>query len=69
MSKDNVLELKNTVENEVKDALTGLIREAANKAIQEAIMVELKEFMDALSDLRLDDGKQQVVRNGYQPEA
>ena len=68
MSKDNVLELKNTVENEVKDALTGLIREAANKAIQEAIMVELKEFMDALSDLRLDDGKQQVVRNGYQPE-
>ncbi|WP_119344044.1 IS256 family transposase [Facilibium subflavum] len=68
MSKDNVLALKNTVENEVKDALTGVIREAANKAIHEAIMVELKEFMESLSDLRLDDGKQQVVRNGYQPE-
>lgn len=68
MTKDNVLALKNTVENEVKDGLTGLIREAANKAIHEAITAELKEFMNSLSDLTMDDGKQQVVRNGYQPE-
>ncbi len=67
MSKDNVLDLKNTVDTEVKDALTGLIREAANKAIHEAILVELKEFMDSLADLKLDDGKHQVVRNGYHP--
>jgi len=44
-----------------------LIREAANKAIHEAILVELKEFMDSLADLKLDDGKHQVVRNGYHP--
>ena len=47
MSKDNVLDLKNTVDTEVKDALTGLIRAAANKAIHEAIMVELKEGSSA----------------------
>lgn len=68
MTKDTVVAIKNTVENEVKDALTGLIREAANKAINEAIMTELKVFMDALSHLKLDDGKQQLVRNGYQPQ-
>ena len=68
MLKDNVIGIKNIVENEVKDALTNVIRTAANKAIHEAIMLELKDFMDSVSDLKLDTGNQQVVRNGYQPE-
>ncbi len=68
MSKDNVIGLKNIVETELKDALTDLIRNAAHKAINDAITLEVKEFIESLSHLKLEDGKQQVVRNGYHPE-
>ena len=68
MSKDNVIDFKGTLENEFKDALTDFIRATARSAIQEGVEAEIKEFMESFKDLTLENGKQQVVRNGYNPE-
>ena len=44
MTKSNIIELKDTLENEFKDTLTDLIRTTARSAIQEAINAEVTEY-------------------------
>jgi transposase-like protein len=68
MSQDKIIDFKSTVEGAIKDGLSDLIRSAAKQAIQSAVLEELNEFVDQLRNLKLDDGKQQVVKNGYHPE-
>ncbi|XSZ46908.1 transposase [Francisella noatunensis] len=68
MTKSNIIELKDTLENEFKDTLTDLVRTTAKAAIQEAINAEVTEFINDYKNMKLEDGKQQVVRNGYNPE-
>jgi transposase-like protein len=51
-----------------KDALTELLREGAQRLIGEAVEAELRDFLERYQELRLADGGQQVVRNGYLPE-
>ena len=45
-----------------------LIRSAAKQAIQSAVLEEINEFVDQFKSLKLEDGKLQVVKNGYHPE-
>ncbi len=52
---------------ESSDSLTELLRVGAQKLIAQAVEAELATLLEQYSDLRLDDGRQAVVRNGYLP--
>ena len=49
------------------DPLTELLRRGARELIHQAVEAELQTFMDTYAQDRLPDGRQAVVRNGYQP--
>ena len=66
MSKTNVIGL-NIPEESTSDALTELIREGAKKIVMEAVETEIEYFIDQFRSIRLENGKQRVVRNGYLP--
>jgi transposase-like protein len=66
MSNDTVIELRGP--DGTQDALTELLRRGAHRLIKEAVEGELEEFLGQYRELRLKDGRQQVVRNGYLPE-
>ena len=66
--KKNVVNLADSREKEFLDPLTDLIRSVAQEAIQQTVEHELQLFLERLEELKLENGKQQVVRNGYHPE-
>ncbi len=66
MSNNNVIEINNR--DTITDALTDMLRTGAQQLIQQAVQVELAEFMGHYTDRLTDEGKAAVVRNGYQPE-
>jgi len=55
-------------QDEVKDALTDVLRTGAQRLLAEAIEVELNEFLAAMAQRRTMDGRAAVVRNGYLPQ-
>ena len=65
MTNDTVINLASP---EQIDPLTELLRTGARKLIAEAIQAELDEVLQQFADQTTKDGKQRVVRNGYQPE-
>jgi transposase-like protein len=66
VGKGTVIELRGP--EGTKDALTELLRGGAQQLIREAVEAELYEFLERYQDLRLEDGRRQVVRNGHLPE-
>jgi len=50
---------------EVKDVLTEVLRESAMRLLSQALSVEVEAFIEEYRDIRLSDGRQRVVRNGY----
>ncbi|XSZ47572.1 hypothetical protein ACP8HZ_03750 [Francisella noatunensis] len=67
MTKSNIIELKDTLENEFKDTLTDLGRTTAKAAIQEAINAEVTEFINDYKNMKLEDGKQKNGTKWLQP--
>lgn len=67
MIMKKVTELEN-VESHITDSVTDLIRSAAKAAIRSAVEEELVEFLKSFKNCKLDNGKQQIVRNGHHPE-
>lgn len=65
MSKDTVIQIDTP---EAIDPLTELLRGGARKLIAEAVEAELSEMLKAYADQKTAEGRQRVVRNGYQPE-
>lgn len=51
-----------------QDPLTELLRSGARDLILKAVQTELSVMLEQCKDLRLPDGRQAVVRNGYLPE-
>ena len=49
------------------DELTERLRSGARRLLEEAIAVELEEFLSLMSDRRDPRGRAAVVRNGFQP--
>lgn len=69
MSHDNVFALKNpAVPNEVRDALTEVLREGAKKLLAQAIEAEVAEFLAGHAVERDASGRMRLVRNGHLPE-
>ena len=66
MGESKIVELRGP--EGTKDALTGLLKEGAQSLIKKAVEAELMEFLARYDEFRLEDGRQQVVRNGYLPE-
>lgn len=66
MNQNNVIEFKKPGSGP-EDLLTDLLRSGAKKLIQEALEVELENFLEHFSGQRLDGGRQAIVRNGYLP--
>ncbi len=66
MNKNNVVELNKP--EETLDPLTELIRNGARKILKEALEAEIESFTEKFSSLKMSDGTQRVVRNGYLPE-
>lgn len=62
------LELVTTPVEESNDPLTALLRAGAKALIAEAVEVELEAMLASYRDLKLINGRQVVVRNGYLPE-
>ena len=50
------------------DPLSELLRSGARDLIAQAVEAELQVLLDQHADIRLSDGRQAVVRNGYLPE-
>ena len=69
MSHDNVFALKNpAVPNEVRDALTEVLRDGARTLLAQAIEAEVAEFLAGHADKRDTRGRARLVRNGHLPE-
>jgi len=66
MCKNNVVDINNR--DTITDTLTDLLKTGAQQLIQQAVQVELAEFMEQYTHQLTSDGKASVVRNGYQPE-
>lgn len=69
MSQDNLIEFKTPEPSGTfRDALTELVRQGAKQIIAQAVEVEISEFLKQYQDLKDEQGRQTVVRNGYLPE-
>lgn len=66
--KDCNLKAVSTPVEKINDALTELLRDGAGDLIRQAVEAELSSMLCQYADLKLLDGRQAVVRNGYLPE-
>lgn len=66
MKKDNVISLEKPAEN--PDILTEMLKAGATELLVNAVQAELQEYLSLYRDLRDEQGRQCVVRNGYLPE-
>lgn len=69
MSKDNVIAFQAGESSaSFRDALTELVRQGARQIIAQAVEAELQEFLAQYQNLKDEQGRKAVVRNGYLPE-
>ena len=67
MAKDNVIEFKKP-EPFVDDPITDVLRTGARKLLTEALEAEIEGFLPQYRDLKDNQDRRRVVRNGYLPE-
>lgn len=67
MSKDNVVELKRQ-EADSEDPITSILRQGARKLLAEALEAEIESFIVHYKDLKNEEGRRRITRNGYLPE-
>ena len=69
MHEDNLVEYRNPgIALPVADVLTEVLRQGARKLLQQAVEDEVVEYMAQHSELKDEQGRQRVVRNGHLPE-
>jgi transposase-like protein len=67
MKKDTVVKLKKP-EVVAEDPLTEVLRRGARQLLVQALEAEIEAFLTQYENVRDDNGKRQVTRNGYLPE-
>jgi putative transposase len=67
MKKDTVMALKKP-EVLVEDPLTEVLRRGAKQLLVQALEAEIASFLKLHEQVRDENGKRQVTRNGYMPE-
>lgn len=69
MKEDSVVEYRNPgIALPVADALTEVLRQGARELLQQAVEGEVAEFIARHRELKDEQERQRVVRNGYKPE-
>lgn len=69
MQEDNLVEYRNPgIASPVVDPLTAVLRQGARKLLQQAVDDEVVEYLAQHGELKDEQGRQRVVRNGYLPE-
>ena len=66
MEENNVLHLQAPAL--VDDALTDVLRQGARKLLAQAVQEEVEAFIREHEDLREENGRARIVRNGYLPQ-
>ena len=59
---------ENSATSEVRDVLSQILREGAQKMLQTAIQQEVDEYLQNRADIVGEDGRRLVIRNGSLPE-
>lgn len=67
MKENNVVSLNKQVELET-DPLQSILKEGARKMLAVAIDAEVESFIEQHSNLKTEDNRAAIVRNGYLPE-
>ena len=65
MTDNNIFKLNKPEQN---DPLQEVLREGARRMLTAAIESEVVSFIERYGNLKTDEGKSAVVRNGYLPE-
>lgn len=68
MAQNNVHRLESHVSRIIDDPLTEILLSKARVMIAAAVEIEAQAFVEAFKYLKLEDGRQRIVRNGYLPE-
>jgi putative transposase len=69
VEEDNVVDYRNPgVPLPVADVLTEVLRRGAKELLQQAVEAEVAEVIAQFAELKDEQGRQRVVRNGYLPE-
>jgi putative transposase len=67
MRKDNVIQIRKP-ERFVDDPIADILRSGARKLLAEALETEIQIFLFQYSELKDDQGRKRITRNGYLPE-
>ena len=68
MEEDNVVDYRNPgVALPVADVLTEVLRRGAKELLQQAVEAEVAAVIAQFAELKDEQGRQRVVRNGYLP--
>jgi len=68
MIHDFISEDKNHANNQFQSALEETLKEGARKLLQQAIEMEVAEYIEKNQHRTDESGKRTVVRNGHLPE-
>lgn len=67
MAQDNLIDLKNP-ESTLDDPISEILRNGARKLLAQALETEIEVFLNQYAELKDEQGRQRLVRNGYLPE-
>ncbi len=67
MKENRVIAFKKQ-EQTAHDPLTEIVRNGARKILAAAFEAEIEVFMSHYTDLKLENGKSRLIRNGYHPQ-
>ena len=67
MKHDSVVELKKK-EPFIEDPITDILRNGARQLLAQALEAEVELFIRQFDEMRDEQGRQRIVRNGYRPQ-
>ena len=67
MNQDNVVGLKKP-DQFIDDPITEILRQGARKLLAQALEAEIEQFIGQYTELKDENGRQIIVRNGYHRE-
>ena len=67
MKHDSVVELKKK-EPFIDDPITDILRKGARQLLAQALESEIELFISQFAEMRDEQGRQRIVRNGYRPQ-
>ena len=62
----NIVRLRQS--DEIIDPLTDVLRSGARRLLAQAVEMEADDFIAAMKELKLADGRDRIVRHGHGPE-